>query len=380
MKPIQTIYHRARFALCDSSSSALKLGKLALAEKIISVKNIADKEKITNLKDRLDRLSKKPQARELSLSIQELENKVVSRGEKLRKAKAAAKLAGRPQTTSSESVYQQALTVIKSDPKILRSRWDTKLQSRVESMLYDVYADAKPKGMRPLNQQQKTDLMLAIDRARKNKNINVTPQNLDAKPFPLDLDNLAPAFDEFAYFISPQEMRLENDGPHSRIALTVDSHKARELVPFLADIVAKEPCIESAKIMGPDEQGNRTDSAIIYFNHADIKKANEISEKISQKIGHTLLPHTPTGMKCLTPGVSYSEFSDIHPDGGKTSSSHGLARAQILTSAIKSYARHGGLSVKHLEREIDAKFEKSGYNRQDNALLKTSSSERLNVG
>ncbi|MBE4085721.1 hypothetical protein HJ107_02535 [Vibrio parahaemolyticus] len=376
MNRISNIYHNFRAnqseLLSASSSSALIIGKLELAKNIISVKNARDNKKVNELcqnRGIFTSLGKgyESKVKSLDASIENLKGKIHKREERFRKEDNSSELDNLTDKTSSYTTYRLAKIAIEKNPEVLTRPWNNLMEKKIEDTLYDIYAANKPRGHNSLNDNEKLELLSSICEASGRKDIFIQPQS--GHSFVDLIKNKKSAFDEFAYFIHPKVGRNYHDGSHSRIALTVDSHKAKQIVPFLAEIVAKEQCIDCAKIMGPDEQGVRTDSAIIYFNGSDINKANEVAKQIKTIIGDTLISHTPIGMKCLIPGVSYSEFSNIHPDGGEASTSHGMARAQILTSAIKSYVMQGYTSSKQLEQVIDNKFKISGYNHKDNALL-----------
>ncbi|GEM75451.1 hypothetical protein VSA01S_15630 [Vibrio sagamiensis NBRC 104589] len=347
----------------------MKIGRTDLAKDIIHIKNVRDNIKINELNNKIHIFSvvrsRQSEVKSLSLAKDKLDKKIDKRETRLLKKGTFS------EEISSQTTHRLARKILEQHPRFLERSWDEKKETQVEKTLYDLYANDKPIGHSPLKENDKKVFFYSLfEMSKKNK---IIIQSQSGIPLSVLRSNKKAAFSEFAYFIIPNRSKQKSEGQHSRIALSFDSQYAKTVLPLLASIVSKEKSIDCAKIMGPDEQGVRTDSAIIYFEHTNADKIEKVVNNLREKLGGMLTPHTPIGMKSKYPGISYSEFSNIHPDGKKASTSHGMARAEILTSAIKTYVMQSERSATNLEQIIDNTFQKSGYAIRDTALLDSSS-------
>ena len=374
MPSISNIYNNYRANRGDlqssSSKAALKIGRTDLAKNIIHIKNIRDNNKINDLNKKIRILSllRKPRQSEvksLSFAKENLNKRIDKRETRL------LKKGGISEEISSQTTHRLARKILEQNPGFLRPSWDDKKGQHVEKALYDLYTNDKPIGHSPLKENEKKVFFNSLFEMSKKNEIIIQPQS--GTPLLALRSNQKEAFNEFAYFIIPNRSKQKSEGQHSRIALSFDSQHAKTVLPLLASIVSKDKSIDCAKIMGPDEQGMRADSAIIYFEHTNAGQIQKVVNNLKEEMGNMLTPHTPIGMKSRYPGISYSEFSNIHPDGKEASTSHGMARAEILTSAIKTYVMQRERSATKLEQIIDNTFQKCGYAIRDTALLDSSS-------
>ena len=266
--------------------------------------------------------------------------------------------------TSSASIYEQASRFVHEYPDIL-SRNDLELLS---NQLYKMYtADTHP-DMKALDSTQKEQLVNVLSGIHQKKKVGIIPQSPHYPRF--ELLNSYILARRFNYFVSPLSYR-EGSEINSRITLALQSSKVKDVLPFLAKMVRDNSYIENSKILSPDYQGIRTDSFIFYLQGADIDKAREIVAQLNDNrtIKEALIDHTPMGMKSLTPGVSYSEFSSIVSVGGTLDSSHGRTRSYILASAIAKWAKQEDRTEPKLYQYIDEEFSRYGYDPKDSALL-----------
>lgn len=265
---------------------------------------------------------------------------------------------------SSTSIYEQASRFVHEYPDIL-SRNDLELLS---NQLYKMYADDTHPDMKALDSTQKEQLVNVLSGIHQKKKVGIIPQNPHYPRF--ELLNSYILARRFNYFVSPLSYR-EGSEINSRITLALQSSKVKDVLPFLAKMVRDNSYIENSKILSPDCQGIRTDSFIFYLQGADIDKAREIVAQLNDNrtIKEALIDHTPMGMKSLTPGVSYSEFSSIVSVGGTLDSSHGRTRSYILASAIAKWAKQEDRTEPKLYQYIDEEFSRYGYDPKDSALL-----------
>ncbi|MDE1214919.1 T3SS effector HopA1 family protein [Vibrio aestuarianus] len=227
-------------------------------------------------------------------------------------------------------------------------------------MLYKMYVEDTPKDIVGLETAQKDQLCACLADIHL-KGIKVTED-----PF-FDGTTSRIGF----YYFSPLSIRKQESREHSRITLTLQSSKVKDVLPSLAEMVRDNPFIRVSKVTGPDYLGTRTDSFIFYLQGTDIGEALKLVEQLNgnSTIKEALIDHTPMGMKSLAPGVSYSEFSSISPIGGIPRSSHGFLRAQIITSAIAKWAKQEDRTKLKLYQYIDKEFSRCGYDPKDSALL-----------
>ncbi|MDE1222250.1 T3SS effector HopA1 family protein [Vibrio aestuarianus] len=271
---------------------------------------------------------------------------------------------------SSTSIYEQASRFVHEYPGIL-SKADPSLFS---AQLYRMYADDTHPDMKGLNKIQKEELCDRLSEIRQKGEVHISEQS--------------PGFSEFLpnkfghnHFISPlsdRADRADRGEPkiHSRLTLTLQSSKVKDVLCFLAGMVRDNPSIIVGKMLSPDSQGFRTDSVILYLQDTDIDKARELAAQLNDDptLKAALIDHTPMGMKSLAPGVSYSEFSNIFPPGIPGicvigGSSHGRSMSYIVASAIAKWAKQEDRTDPKLYQYIAQEFRMCGYDPKDSALL-----------
>ncbi|MDE1250838.1 T3SS effector HopA1 family protein [Vibrio aestuarianus] len=270
---------------------------------------------------------------------------------------------------SSASIYEQASRFVHEYPGIL-SKADP-LGLGFSALLYKMYADDTHPDMKGLNKIQKEELCDRLSEIRQKGEVHISEQS--------------PGFSEFLpnkfghnYFISPLSDRADRGEPkiHSRLTLTLQSSKVKDVLCFLAGMVRDNPSIIVGKMLSPDSQGFRTESVILYLQDTDIDKARELAAQLNDDptLKAALIDHTPMGMKSLAPGVSYSEFSNIFPPGLPGicvigGSSHGRSMSYIVASAIAKWAKQEDRTDPKLYQYIAQEFRMCGYDPKDSALL-----------
>ncbi|MDE1238733.1 T3SS effector HopA1 family protein [Vibrio aestuarianus] len=266
---------------------------------------------------------------------------------------------------SSTSIYEQASRFVHEYPGIL-SKADPSLFS---ALLYKMYADDTHPDMKGLNKIQKEELCDRLSEIRQKGEVHISEQS--------------PGFSEFLpnkfghnHVISPLSDRADRGEPkiHSRLTLTLQSSKVKDVLRFLAGMVRDNPSIIVGKMLSPDSQGFRTDSVILYLQDTDIDKARELAAQLNDDptLKAALIDHTPMGMKSLAPGVSYSEFSNIFPPGICVidGSSHGRSMSYIVASAIVKWAKQEDRTDPKLYQYIAQEFRMCGYDPNDRVLLR----------
>lgn len=176
--------------------------------------------------------------------------------------------------------------------------------------------------------------------------------------------------DDFAFFMQDIENKNVNEG-NARLTLSFDPKKAKEafgvLAKYLDDIRGSEEAasINSLKVLGPDFQGERTDSAIIYLSRSDKTIIDKIVKDLDARFAKAEIArydHTPLGMKKMASGFAFSQQ-------GPFSSSHGFARAKIISDATDIYFKKASIDFDESEeakkRALQESLRINGYNLEE---------------
>ncbi|GKX29627.1 hypothetical protein SH1V18_21070 [Vallitalea longa] len=169
---------------------------------------------------------------------------------------------------------------------------------------------------------------------------------------------------EFAYFVTDRRSKKIGEGS-ARTTLSFDPKKAKEAFELLAtymEDIKRSPeasYISSFKVLGPNHQGVRTDSAIIYLttgNKEIIDKIVKEVDKRFKKAGIEMYDHAPLGMKNWAPGFSFSQQ-------GPFSSSHGFARSKIINDATDILVNDADsdLSKEAMKKALQDSLKMNGY-------------------
>lgn len=175
---------------------------------------------------------------------------------------------------------------------------------------------------------------------------------------------------DFAFYMSYKDNNsVDASEGEGRLTLSFDpkkADKAFELLGTYLKSVEKTKTgrkINSLKVLGPDYQGTRTDSGIIYLNTSDNSVVEQIGKELAQLFGSAgiqLYDHTPMGMKRIDKGMSFSQR-------GPYSSSHGFARAKIIDDAVNVYLKGGKMTM---EQALTEAIKRNGYDEEDPSILK----------
>lgn len=168
----------------------------------------------------------------------------------------------------------------------------------------------------------------------------------------------------FAYFMVDRkniEANKYDGGSDARLTLTFDFKKAANAYEVLADVLEEikmDPILSKAvgklKVMGPKNQGLRTDSAVLYMNTTDKMVLSRITSRLTKAFGKKgigLYDHAPFGMKTLARGISVSHR-------GLFSSSNGMDRANIIREAVMEKIKNPDLKMENLVSKV---YKERGY-------------------
>lgn len=169
---------------------------------------------------------------------------------------------------------------------------------------------------------------------------------------------------DFAYFVRDKRSKKVEQG-NARTTLSFDPKKAKEAFELLANYmedIKRSPeasYISAFKVLGPNYQGERTDSAIMYLTTSDKKIIDKIVKELDarfKKAGIEMYDHAPLGMKKWSPGFSFSQQ-------GPFSSSHGLARSKIINDATDILVNDADsdLSKEAMKKALQESLKKNGY-------------------
>ncbi|GMQ62121.1 T3SS effector HopA1 family protein [Vallitalea maricola] len=169
---------------------------------------------------------------------------------------------------------------------------------------------------------------------------------------------------DFAYFIRDIRSKKVEQG-NSRTTLSFDPKKSKEAFELLAkymEDIKRSPeasYINGLKVLGPNYQGERTDSAIIYLTTSDKEIIDKIVKELDdrfKKAGIEMYDHAPLGMKKWSPGFSFSQQ-------GPFSSSHGMARSKIINDATDILVKDADsdLSQEALKKALQESLKMNGY-------------------
>lgn len=174
---------------------------------------------------------------------------------------------------------------------------------------------------------------------------------------------------DFAYFMRPiRDKEQEKGGGDSRITLSIDPKKADQAFQALAGYLSlmKDSevgkSIKSLKLLGPNYQGDRTDSSIIYLDTTDSSVVKDLANDIKAILDSKdikMYDHTPYGMEKVETGFSFSQR-------GPYSSSHGMARSKVIDDTVMNYIANSKLSMEDALRHA---LVINGYNPDDASRL-----------
>ncbi|GMQ57445.1 hypothetical protein AN1V17_18400 [Vallitalea sediminicola] len=169
---------------------------------------------------------------------------------------------------------------------------------------------------------------------------------------------------DFAYFVRDKRSKKIEQG-NSRITLSFDPKKAKEAFELLAtyiEDIKRSPeasYINAFKVLGPNHQGVRTDSAIMYLSTSDKEIIDKIVKELDdrfKKAGIEMYDHAPFGMKKWSSGFSFSQQ-------GPFSSSHGMARSKIINDATDILVKDvdSDLSKEAMKKALQESLKMNGY-------------------
>ncbi|WP_113671825.1 T3SS effector HopA1 family protein [Vallitalea guaymasensis] len=169
---------------------------------------------------------------------------------------------------------------------------------------------------------------------------------------------------DFAYFVRDKRSKKIEQG-NARTTLSFDPKKAKEAFELLANYmedIKRSPeasYISAFKVLGPNYQGERTDSAIMYLTTSDKTIIDKIVKELDarfKKAGIEMYDHAPLGMKNWSPGFSFSHQ-------GPFSSSHGIARSKIINDATDILVKDvdSDLSKEAMKKALQESLKMNGY-------------------
>lgn len=249
------------------------------------------------------------------------------------------------------------------------------------ALAYDAYSGDLPaeyangkKKLKPYQKQRMNKTMKEVE-AHFSKNLNMYSQDHVDETIKEDIDKHGG--DSFAYFMEyrkPTATEADKKG-QGRITLNFDPAKADKAFGLLAQYLTSiegsklATYINQLKVLGPKDQGDRTDSGIIYLHKMDdwaIKKIAADIGTIFKANGIEMYNHTPYGMKPLATELDGKKSDDqvgqsgfSYSQQGPFSSSHGLARAKIIVDAMDRYAHDDSKSMRQVMTDV---LTEGGYN------------------
>ncbi len=243
--------------------------------------------------------------------------------------------------------------------------------------IYRLIVKQKPHEVKPLDEPQQEALLDAIIKMQiehEDKLLICSQASDDFGPIPLSTyievnkESNRPQAMKAPIRIESMEPDPSDNSDTARLTINVRSEHVESLARAIADTMV-EGNAHTAKLMGPKEQGNRTESAILYLP-VHYERASEIARSLTEKLPpDAFVNHTPVGMHPVMPGFAYAELSGKQPDAN---ASYGKSRTSIINEAIsKTFEKeYKGLS---LENRLQAVLKKYGYNPTNPAFLASSS-------
>lgn len=167
-------------------------------------------------------------------------------------------------------------------------------------------------------------------------------------------------------FNSVLQRNIQDRTVNSRLNISVDTAKLPLLSNVISELTLKHSSIAQSKIISPGGIGRTTESAVIYLNCADATRAENIAKIIQGEVGaDSFLPTTMVGVKEISTGIGYKEFSE----GDSSSIAESLAAT--IRRAIDSQPNGKLNSEKKLRRALKDTLESRGYERKNPALRST---------
>ncbi|WLG82425.1 T3SS effector HopA1 family protein [Pseudomonas cucumis] len=238
-----------------------------------------------------------------------------------------------------------------------------KLKQPMRETIYELFKNDAPK-TKPMAPDAQKAYMAGLKKLERTDGIELYPQGLDgmSKQYRLlgvYMDQHPRAGKDF-YRIVPEPARRQAEGEdEGRLTIGVEPRYAGELAKAMTTLIKSENSILSGKIAGPEIFGQRTDSAILYVR-SDYAGTQELGRKLKSMLpAQAFIDHTPASMQSAGKGLAYAET--VQGD----STSHGLSRADIITTALSD--RSSGSLEKKLKTTLAAK----GYNPDNPAFRLT---------
>ncbi len=205
--------------------------------------------------------------------------------------------------------------------------------------VYELYESDLPNGAKELTHDERNKFRQdIIDTIKNFPNLKIWGQLIgsDNRLTEQNIDNYKDEFNtEFAFHMSRVDETETSKSEHSksRLTLSFDSSASgsvfRELAKYMSSELQSVKYVKSLKVMGPYEQGTRTDSAVIYLNTTDETQVDAVVKDLGYRLNENVLyEHTPYGMERKAKGISYSHQSVF-------ASSHGTALAIAIVAQWK---------------------------------------------
>ncbi len=219
----------------------------------------------------------------------------------------------------------------------------------LENVAYAVYVDDRPLEVKPLTENEQKAMLNKIEEVvnKYKGKVNITPQTVFfnegdifhndyflnngfskwKKTFPMD------ALAEFAYFIEP---KFSKPKPYkARLSLAFTPKFGGEIFEKLAQFIVKgknKKLVNELKMMGPQVQGTRTDSGVIYLNTDNEAEILKVTKELLNYIDESFFyDHVPLGMQPVSKGISAAIYNP------KGSTSHGEAMANVAAEIVSEY-------------------------------------------
>ncbi len=263
----------------------------------------------------------------------------------------------------------KALLNNKENRKYMNLKTDLRKEVLKEAA-YAVYEADRPSEAKPLSLHEQRAMLNKIGRVVNNyrEKVNITPQSILVDQwdiFYVDFFKkvgfnrwkeqfLEDALEEFAYFVQPKKRK---EKPYkARLSLSFNSQFAGAIFEKLVQFISEgknRNLVEKLKVMGPQEQGTRTDSAVIYLNTDNPTQIKNIAKELREYIDERVFyAHVPLGMREVSKGISTAVYN---PKSLNTS--HGHAIASLVAEIFVKYWKERHKMKRNLE-ELPQKTEK----------------------
>ena len=225
-----------------------------------------------------------------------------------------------------------------------------------------------PPGLTPLNRDQQTKLLQDICQLEQRfaGQVKIRSQAHDKTAGrPLSFNDFVATSGNLA---TRAHIRLvPAKGPKhgsvtARVNINIQPEYSAKLTEALARLCASgNKSIIEAKVIAPEGQGRRIESAAIYLQPG-LNNATTIASQLQQLLpAEAFVAHTPVGMHSVADGLSYSENSSKNQ---LSNGSHSLERAMILKRVLDNPDKIP------LDEKLKTAFTKAGYQLDNPALVK----------